>query len=91
MRAWGISYNNFTDWPERKTLLCSDESGGTGDALPGLILLDPCVNEACAVDVRLAFLDSLYAKDSYNDGSIAINLNAYLLVDSLRGADSSDP
>src|SRR5689334_12201145 len=61
-----------------------DQRGGAGHALPALVALNPGVNKTFTVNVRLALFDALNAKDTDNDGRVAVNLNAHIFVDCLR-------
>src|SRR5262249_23833067 len=66
-----------------KTLLCGDKSGGTREALPGLVLLDPSVYKAFAMDVRFTFFYAFHPEDSSNNGRMSVHLNVDLFIDGL--------
>ncbi len=65
-------------------LLCGDQCGLAGHALPCLLLFNPGVGETFAVNVRFAFLGSFHAKNSDDDGGIAVDLNVHFFIEGLR-------
>src|SRR5215813_6404272 len=74
---------HFHEGKYSATLLCRDESSRARDALPSLVLLDPSVYKAFAVDVWFTFFHAFHTEDSRNNGGISIHLNADLFVDGL--------
>src|SRR5438445_3878177 len=84
MRSGWLSYMKIARSVARLRLFCRDQRGGTGNALPGLVLLYPRVDEPFAMDIRFSFFHALDTKNAGNDSGIAVDLNVDLLIHSLR-------
>src|SRR5258707_6670265 len=84
MRSDWISYMKIVRGEARLRLFCRDQSGGAGNALPGLALLYPRVGEPFAGEIRFSFFYALGGKKAGYDSGIAVDLNVDLLIHRLR-------